>query len=91
MIKPSSVCFFLAPRHVLILNVRALSEIKLLDTNFRLSPAYGLRHSLVYNIHVYRDRVRPWCTRPTLADFLDDKSTLDANSRVVKERLGGAS
>jgi hypothetical protein len=26
-----------------------------------------------------------------MADFLDDKSTLDANSRVVLERVGGAS
>ncbi len=26
-----------------------------------------------------------------LADFLDDKSTLDAISRVVEERVGGAS
>jgi hypothetical protein len=32
------------------------------------------------------------CTiRELKAGFLDDKSTLDANSRVVLERVGGAS
>ncbi len=34
--------------------------------------------------------IQLYCGKIHQAGFLDDKSTLDANSRVVKERVGGA-